>query len=90
MSKKHGKNVIDLDLRRFLKRCDEAADAFPLWVLDADHQPVRATSAMEWGRFKSDFENNCRVAQTDVGQLSVSTVFRHRHGLRHEPGANPV
>lgn len=62
-------------LQVFLRRCDEALAAFPLYVLDADHKVVRAATISEWGAFKSDFNANCRVAETFVGDLRVSTVF---------------
>ena len=78
----NAKKVIDMaerraqrDLKAFLKRCDEAAAAFPLYVLDADHKVVRAASVIEWGEFKRDFDANCRVAHTEVGNRWVSTVF---------------
>lgn len=77
MSKKTAQ-IIDLgevrQMAEFLQRCAEAADAFPLWVLDADHQPVRAR-INEWGAFKANFPDTCRVDLSDVGELTVSTVF---------------
>lgn len=64
----------DKRLKAFLARCEAAAEAFPLWVLDDARRVVRGSLA-DWMAMKVDFENRCRVASTFVGDSHVSTVF---------------
>lgn len=70
--------VVDLvhrrELKRFLTRVEAAAADFPLYIL-IDHEVVRCTDFHAWAEFKVDFEVNCRVGNTQVGQRWVSTVF---------------
>lgn len=77
----------DTQLVAFLKRCDEAA--FNLYVLNDKREVVKAASIDDWVAMKMDFENRCRVARDQVGEIDVSTVFlgtdmNHMRVLRPE------
>jgi hypothetical protein len=67
------------EMKAFLARCEAAAAAFPLWVLDDARNVVRGTMD-DWLAMKLDFDNRCRVASTIVGDTHVSTVFL---GINH-------
>lgn len=45
------------------------------WTLDNEHNIVQTDDIYAWGRFKEDFDQNCRVGKTKVGTYEVSTVF---------------
>jgi hypothetical protein len=58
----------------------------PYWILDANAEPMPCYDALTWARWFENIENR-RVAATEVGPYSVSTVFigiDHRFG---DPGA---
>jgi hypothetical protein len=72
----------DAKLIDFLKRCDEAAKAFNLYVLDDKRQVVKAEHLDQWIDMKRDFDARCRVAREFVGDIEVSTVFLG-HDMNH-------
>src|SRR5262245_39893209 len=54
------------------------------YILDANHQPVKA-STLEWGRWFEDTGNR-RVAETFTEHYRISTVFL---GIDHAWGKGP-
>ena len=45
------------------------------WILDENHQPIRAKDLLEWAEFNNDLTKR-RVGETDVTpEVRVSTVF---------------
>jgi hypothetical protein len=40
-----------------------------------DGQPVPEPDVIAWARWMQDFENHCRIARTEIGDVHVSTVF---------------
>lgn len=44
------------------------------WILDENHNLIRARDALEWGRFFEDFSKR-RVALTELPNARISTVF---------------
>lgn len=61
-------------LRKFMRRVDAAAKAFPFYVLDDQRRVVRADFAA-YLAFKSGDEARWRVGWTEIGDKAVSTVF---------------
>jgi hypothetical protein len=54
------------------------------WILHG-HTPVATDDVHEWGDFFQD-TNNRRVGATDIGDVTVSTVFL---GIDHNFGGGP-
>jgi hypothetical protein len=57
-----------------------------LYVLDEQHQPVKATSLAEWGRYMANEQGQRTVGYDEVGASTVSTVFL---GIDHGFGLGP-
>jgi hypothetical protein len=61
--------------------CQTMSRNLEFWTLDADHNPVRTSDILQWGRFFNDPDRV--VGKTDVGRVRVSTVFL---GIDHGRG----
>lgn len=56
------------------------------WILE-DKKPVRVHNRITWTKWFDKIEN-CRVANTEVGEVSISTVFL---GISHSlPNDSPI
>ncbi|MES2360001.1 MAG: hypothetical protein V4529_16800 [Gemmatimonadota bacterium] len=56
------------------------------YVLDAVGEPMRCADLMEWARWFETADSARRIAETNVGDVRVSTVFL---GLDHSWGSGP-